>query len=106
MSLYQRMYEVFHPYNTEGTIALIAIIAWLVISLFMRKEFGGFFSALKNVGMAIIIGTILWWIHPAFLIAVIVSAVLQACDVIKGNWPYLLIAVAMVAAGVWKYFLS
>ena len=105
MSLYQRMYDVFHPVNTEGTVALIAIILWLIISFVCRKEFGGFFSALKSLGITVLIIAIMWWIHPAFAIAAIVSAVLQTAGIIKGNWPYFLIALAMIAAGIWKYIL-
>ena len=68
MSLYQRMYDVFHPVNTEGGIALIAIILWLILSFVCRKEFGGFFSALKSLGITVLIIAIMWWIHPAFAV--------------------------------------
>ena len=103
--LYERMYDVFHPYNKEGAIALVALILLIIFSAVCRKQFGGFFSAFKSIFLAVVGCGILWWIHPAFCIAVIVVAVLQSTRVIKGNWPWFLIAIALVASAIWKYFL-
>ena len=104
-SLYERLRGVFHPYNSTGAWALVAIIVWLLLAALCRKEFGGFFHSLKAIAVAAIIAGILWWIHPAFCIAAIVAAVLQAVRVIKGNWPYILIAFAIVVFAIWKYIL-
>ena len=103
--IYERFHEIFRPLNETGAWALVAIIGWLLLAVLCRKEFGGFFSALKSIAVAVIILGILWLIHPGFAIAAIVAAVLQATNVIKGNWPYVLIALGIVALIIWKYIL-
>ncbi len=88
--------DIFYPLDETQMIALIATILWIVISFICRKEFGGFFSALKDVGLGIIFLVFLGWIHIGLVILVICIALLYEFNIIPKSWSWLIVIVGLL----------
>lgn len=86
ISYLKEIRDIFFPTNETQVIIIIMVVAWIAISIVCREQFGGFLSALKEVGLGIIILGIFDWIHPGLFILTIAIAILQGINVIPKSW--------------------
>ena len=64
---------------------LIGVAVWLILSIALRKEFGGIIKAMVNLFFALAVGLLMWALNPIGLVITLVVACLVGFGVLEGK---------------------